>query len=215
MTPPNEVRVEQAENPMIRFPGADEPGETRENAEDREDARLLASIAGGNSQAVAALYRRRGTVLYSLLLRMLVSEMEAQEVLQDVFVRVWRRAHTFDPRRASPLAWMILVARGLAMDRLRARARRNAATAAYEQEVASLVVEEVARTSERDDLACACANAMRALPEPQARAVQLAFLRGWTHEEIALAEGEALGTIKSRIRRGLLALRQALKEYYG
>ena len=109
-----------------------------------------------------------------------------------------------------------MIARGLALDRLRARSRRSASQAAYEQEVASLEVEEIngARQTERDELASACATALHSLPEPQARALQLAFIRGWTHEEIAGAVGEPLGTVKARIRRGLLSLRQALKDYH-
>lgn len=115
-----------------------------------------------------------------------------------------------------PVAWMIMIARGLAVDRLRARSRRSATIAAYEQEVASLEVEVNcgARQTERDELAMACAAALHSLPEPQGRALQLAFFRGWTHEEIANAVGEPLGTIKARIRRGLLSLRKALKDYH-
>ncbi len=209
-------RVEPAENQVLRFPGRSGPEESWDAREAREDARLLAAVAEDNPYALAALYRRRGGLLYSLLVRMLVSETEAQEVMQDTFVRIWRRAAEFDAARSSPVAWMIQIARGLALDRLRARARRNAARTAYEQEVASLAVEEMtgAHQAARDELATACATALHRLPEPQSRALQLAFLRGWTHEEIAAAESEPLGTIKARIRRGLLALRQALKEHH-
>jgi RNA polymerase sigma-70 factor (ECF subfamily) len=108
-----------------------------------------------------------------------------------------------------------MIARGLALDRLRARARRTASHAAYEREVASLEVEiNGARQTERDERAAACASALNSLPEAQGRALQLAFLRGWTHEEIARAVGEPLGTVKARIRRGLLVLRKTLKDYH-
>ena len=208
--------MEPAENQVVQFPGCNPPGEGHDTAETREDARLLAVIAGGDQHALAALYRRRGRLVYSLLVRMLVNEMEAQEVVQDTFVQIWRRAPRYDPSRSSPMAWIIMIARGLALDRLRARSRRSASQAAYEQEVASLEVEEIngARQTERDELASACATALHSLPEPQARALQLAFIRGWTHEEIAGAVGEPLGTVKARIRRGLLSLRQALKDYH-
>jgi len=210
------LHVEPARNQVLRFPGRTGPGETHDAAEVREDVRLLAAIAEGHQQALASLYRRRGGLLYSLLVRMLVSETEAQEVMQDVFVRIWRRAHQYDAGRSSPIAWMIMIARGLAMDRLRAGVRRSATRAAYAQEIASLAVEEMngARQTERDELAAACVAALHSLPEPQGRAHQLAFFRGWTHAEIATVEGEPLGTIKARIRRGLLALRQALKDYH-
>ncbi|HTI97731.1 MAG TPA: sigma-70 family RNA polymerase sigma factor [Dongiaceae bacterium] len=203
------------ENQKMRFPEQNRAGGLPE-AEVREDVQLLALIAGENQHALAALYRRRSGLLYSLLVRMLGNEMEAQEVLQDVFVQVWRRAPDYDPGRASPVAWMILIARGRAVDRLRSRSRRNAGQAAYEQEVISLEMEvNATRQPERDELAAACTAALHQLPEAQGEVLQLAFLRGWTHEEIAAAAGEPLGTIKARIRRGLLALRQTLKDYHG
>ncbi len=208
--------MEPAENHVVRLPGNCQPDESHDAAEVREDARLLSGIAEGDQHALAALYRRHGRLLYSLLVRMLVNEMEAQEVMQDTFVQIWRRAHKYDVGRSSPMAWMIMIARGLAFDHLRARSRRSAGHAAYEQEVASLEVEEInkSRQTERDELAAACATALHSLPEHQGRALQLAFLRGWTHEEIASAAGEPLGTIKARIRRGLLALRKTLKDYH-
>jgi RNA polymerase sigma-70 factor (ECF subfamily) len=208
--------LEHAENELLRFPGLDNPRDSQE-AENREDSRLLTAIAGGNQQALAALYHRRGTQIYSLLIRMLTSEMEAQEVLQDAFVRIWRRAGEFDSKRSSPMAWMIMIARGLALDRLRSRSRHTANRAAYEKEMFFLSQEQLKHASlvERDELSMACASALGSLPEQQARVLHLAFFRGWTHEEIAQAEGEPLGTVKARIRRGLMALRGVLKDYYG
>src|SRR5215467_3639849 len=94
-----------------------------------EDARLLARMAEGDQRALAALYKRHGGLIYSFILRMLTNEMEAQEVVQDTFVQIWRRAPHYDPERSSPLAWMIMIARGLAVDRLRARSRRDAGRA--------------------------------------------------------------------------------------
>ena len=209
--------METAENQVVQFPGGGPPEELHDAVEVREDARLLMGIAGGDQHALAALYRRRGSLIYSLLLRMLVNEMEAQEVTQDTFVQIWRRAHRYDPQRSSPMAWTVMIARGLAMDRLRARARRTVNHAAFEREVASIEVEEINGSfqTERDELATTCRAALHQLPEAQGRALQLAFLRGWTHEEIAAALGEPLGTVKARIRRGLLALRKALKGIHG
>jgi len=212
-----ELRVKPAERDVLRFPGSHGNGESHDAAEAHDDARLLVAIARGEPQALAALYDQRGGLLYSLLVRILVSEMEAQEVMQDTFVQIWRRAGEYNPARSSPMSWMIMIARGLALDRLRSRARRTARYSAYQQEIASFLIEEVdgANQMERGELAGACAAALRRLPEAQGRALQLAFLRGWTHEEIASAEREPLGTIKTRIRRGLLALRQVLKDYHG
>src|SRR5262245_27830385 len=103
------------------------------DAELREDARLLASIAGKSDEALAALYRRRSSLLYSLLLRMIVNQTDAQEVMQDTFVQIWRRAGDYSERRSNPVAWMIMIARGLALDRLRARSRRNATQEGYQR----------------------------------------------------------------------------------
>ena len=205
--------MESAEDQTVRFPGYESGGS--QEAEVCEDARLLAVMADGDQHALATLYRRRSSLIYSLLVRILVDEMEAQEVLQDTFVRIWRRVHEYDPDRSSPLAWMIMIARGLALDRLRARSRRTAGHAAYEQEVVSLEVEiNWLQQPERDELASACVSALNDLPEAQGRALKLSFLRGWTHQEIARATDEPLGTVKARIRRGLLALRKALKDYH-
>ena len=200
---------------MLRFPGNESPDDSQETKA-REDARLLTLVAAHNHDALEALYRRRGGLLYSLLLRILVKEMEAQEILQDTFVQIWLRAGEFDADRSSPLGWIIMIARGRAIDRLRARTRRSVSHAAYEREIANLELEVKHRPQiERDELAAACATALNELPSEQGHALQLAFFRGWTHEEIARAVGEPLGTIKARIRRGLLALRKTFKEHHG
>ena len=208
--------MESAENRLLRFPEYSSD-DSHEALEVREDARLLGLIADADPQALEQFYRRRGGLIYSLLLRMLVNEMETQEVTQDTFVQIWRRAHRYDPRRSSPLSWTVMIARGLAMDRLRARSRRSTNHAAFEREVASIEVEEIngSLQTERDELAATCRAALNQLPEAQGRALQMAFLRGWTHEEIAAAVGEPLGTVKARIRRGLLAMRKALKDFHG
>lgn len=100
------------------------------------------------------------------------------------------------------------------MDRLRTRSRNLANRATYESEVAGVEIEVNDRVPlERDELAETCARALHQLPDAQSRALQLAFLKGWTHEEIAQATNEPLGTIKARIRRGLLTLRSVLKDY--
>jgi RNA polymerase sigma-70 factor (ECF subfamily) len=206
--------MELAHKQMLRSPENDRPDDSPD-WEVREDARLLGMVAHHDQQALAALYRRRGGLLYSLLIRMLGNEMEAQEIMQDTFIRIWGRAGDYDPCRSSPLSWMVMIARGRALDQLRSRSRRSANHAAYEREMVSLEVETgAARETERDELAAVCAAALHELPEPQGHAVQLAFLRGWTHQEIAAAVGEPVGTIKARIRRGLLALRKAMKDHH-
>jgi RNA polymerase sigma-70 factor, ECF subfamily len=209
-----ELHVRSADNHMLQFPGNYQPDDMQAT-EAREDARLLTSIADGDQLALASLYQRRGTLLYSLLARILGNDMEAQEILQDTFMLIWRRAHEYDPARSSPLAWMVMIGRGRALDLFRSRSRRQANHAAYEQEMVSLEVELNRRPQiDRDELAAVCKTVLNELPEAQSRALQLAFLRGWTHEEIARATNEPLGTIKARVRRGLLAMRKAMKDYH-
>ena len=215
-TEPSQRRVEPIKNDLQR-PAENFSGALPDDVETSEDARLLRAIAEEDSSALAILYRRRSGLIFSFLVRMLGNQTEAQEVLQDVFIRLWRRAKEFDADRSSATAWLLLFARGLALDKLRARARRAATYSTYEHEVSALELEAEsgARQLEREELAAACHAALNRLPKLQSRALQLAFFRGWTHEEIASAQGEALGTIKARIRRGLLALRKTLKDYYG
>jgi RNA polymerase sigma-70 factor, ECF subfamily len=200
---------------MLRFPTNDTPGDLDDD-EAREDARLLSLVAQQNQEAFEKLYRRRSGLVYSLLKRMLLNEMEAQEILQDTFVRIWRCAEEFDPCRSSAMAWIVMIARGRAIDRLRSRLRSTANRAAYEREVASLETEiNAPQPLHQEELSQACADALNKLPDEQGHALQLAFFRGWTHDEIARAVGEPLGTIKARIRRGLIALRKTFKDRHG
>ena len=216
MSEPNNHFVDTAENQILRFPGTPENRGDSPTQAAAEDLRILKLIASGDQQGVVMLYQQRGRLIYSLLLRMLGDEMETQEIMQDTFLQIWRRAADYDPTRSAPLTWMVLIARGLAMDRLRSRSRRQINHAAFEAEIVSLEVETGNRAHqiERDELTGVCTAALHRLPEAQAHALQLAFLRGWTHEEIAQAQNEPLGTIKARIRRGLQALRQTLKDYH-
>jgi len=205
--------VGSIEPDILQFPGDKTPA-CLLDAKARVDARLLFSIADEDSQSLAELYRRHGQCMYALLTRMLGNDAEAEEVLQDVFLEIWRRAAEYDPRRSSPLAWIMLITRSRAVDCLRARGRRRANHAAYEEEVASLDLEVTKpRHVENNELAAACSAALNQLPENQSQVLELAFFRGWTHERIASSTGEPLGTVKARIRRGLLALRALLKEF--
>jgi RNA polymerase sigma-70 factor (ECF subfamily) len=181
-----------------------------------EDARLLSAISQGEHISLSRLYERRAGALFSMLVRMLNNDGEAEECLQDTFVRIWHRAATFDPARSAPFTWMVMIARGIALSRLRSRGNSAQAQAAYQTEVASLEIEHIDTSWHPPDseLNTACTNALRTLPDEQRRAVELAFFRGWTHGEIAEATGEPLGTIKARIRRALLSLRDLLKDFH-
>ena len=182
-----------------------------------DDVRLIAQVADGQSGALAELYRRRGGALLRFVQRILGDAPDAEEVLQDTFVAIWRRAGRYDAAKSSPLGWMIMIARGFALDRLRQRSRRAAGLERLrsvdeaDQDTPDVDSDPEGSRLELDDQHHRLGTALGALPEVQRRAIELAFYRGCTQEEIARTTGEPLGTIKARIRRGMIALRLRLQ----
>lgn len=210
----------------IPFPGSgrlDSGSRSRQGpggrADASTDARLLAEIAAGQAGALAELYRSRGGAVLALLQRMLGDEMEAEEVLQDTFVRIWQRAGTYNAAQSGPFTWIILLARGLAIDRLRVRLRRAELRTAVAEASAEPEWMQPSVATTRDGFSDLAArehagqveDALSGLPEEQRRTLELAFFKGCTQEEIAHATGQPLGTVKARIRRGMLALKRRLK----
>lgn len=183
-------------------------------AERKLDADLLLRTAAGDETAFAQLYDRFSPGLYSLVLKMVRDEREAEDVLQDGFSHIWRKASTYDPARSSAFTWAVMVLRNKAIDRLRVRQR-------IERTVEKATV-EFSHFPEADDDAALepvmreqralVRSALTQLPDEQREAVELAFFTGLTHEQIAEKLGTPLGTIKARIRRGLFRLRDVLKE---
>lgn len=173
---------------------------------------LLRRMAGGDKAALGDLYDRFSRPLFATALAVLSDPAEAQDIVHDVFMVLWEKAAVFEPQRGSPFAWAVTLTRNRAIDRLRARRRRTAAleTAApgdlgYEVQPAGADEQAAA-----GDEARAVRAAVAELPADQRRALQLAFFGGLTQQEIAEQLREPLGTIKARIRRGLLRLRDAL-----
>lgn len=193
----------------IPFPGVERRAEA--GPDDGTDIRLLAELAQGQAGALAELYRRRGGVLLSLLIRILGDDREAEEVLQDTFIQLWHKADQYNPAKSGPLTWMVMIARGLALDRLRRRNRLSTVLDEYrasrlpDADVSFPPVGE-AETSER------VSHAVAGLPGEQREALELAFWRGCTQEEIARVTGSPLGTVKARLRRAMMALRTKLKD---
>jgi RNA polymerase sigma factor (sigma-70 family) len=172
-------------------------------------ARLLAAIARSERDALAQLYVRTSAKLYGICLRILGSEAEAQEVLQEAYVTVWSRAETFDPGRAGAIAWLAVLARNKAIDRLRLRRvpteRIEAADAIADQSPSALDLLEEAEDRER------LARCIDDLEEKQREAIRAAFLEGASYPELSEREGVPLGTMKSWIRRALISLRTCLE----
>jgi RNA polymerase sigma-70 factor (ECF subfamily) len=184
---------------------------------DPVDLALLQRIVARDANALADLYDRHSPLLFGLILRILRDRAEAEEILQEVFVRVWTRAELYDPRLGGPTPWLVRLARNCAIDRLRARrVREGAGGVAFDESVAhparpgsdiqtpeTAVVEAQRRGKVMDALA--------GLPAEQRRLIEAAFFEGYTHSELAKRFGLPLGTVKTRIRAGMLAMRQRLE----
>ena len=177
----------------------------------RQLAAALVRVAGGDRAALRVVYQDTSAKLFGVCLRILKDRGEAEDVLQEVFVTVWRKAASFDPGRASPITWMVAIARNRAIDRLRASAvsRRMEPI-----ESADAVSDPAPAAVERVELAQQHQRLSRCLEELEARhasAIREAFLDGTTYEELATRMSVPLGTMKSWIRRGLLKLRTCLE----
>lgn len=175
----------------------------------RELAALFPAIASGDQQAFARLYERTSAKLYGVALRILNSETEAEEVLQDVYVSVWRSADRFQAERASPITWLAVMARNRAIDRIRGR-KPAAASLDEAGDPASSDLDALQLLEKADDRK-QLSNCLDQLEESPRRAILSAFLDGATHSQVAAAEQVPLGTMKSRIRRALIALRACLE----
>jgi RNA polymerase sigma-70 factor (ECF subfamily) len=175
---------------------------------DRTDAELMRAIAAGETASFRAFYDRHAGRAYALLCRLLPQGSDAEDVLQETFCQVWDRAGQYDPARATPLVWLLLIARSRARDLLRRQCRRPEVADAAEPGVAADPGAGLEQTEARLRV---CA-ALTRLPEEQLRALRLAFFGGLTHGEIAQALELPLGTVKTRIRLALARLRNLLQE---
>ena len=178
-------------------------------------ADLLRRIAAQDRAALAELYDQTAGVFYATALRMLGDAAEAEEVVQDVFVQIWTKAGSYDAKLGKPFYWAMRIARNRSIDRLRARQRRSRVfEPATEENTATAAAPEMdPSTLLGADEAAAVQSAVKSLPADQRQTIELAFFGGLTHAEIAAALNEPLGTVKARIRRGMLKLRESLQAY--
>ncbi len=180
-----------------------------EPAQSIEDVELLKAVALKDESALAQVYDRYRVILFGLLVRILNNRQEAEDVLQEVFLQVWRRAADFDENRGRPFTWLVTLARSRAIDRLRslaARERVALAGAKEESEAVSDAASDAYRSEQRGLVTAALAQ----LPEEQQQALMLAYFEGLTQSEIAARLGTPLGTVKTRMRTGMMKLREAL-----
>ena len=180
------------------------------------DEALMVAISARDQTAFVAMYDRYSALVYSTSLRILTDSQLAEDVTQDVFVRLWNRPETFVAERGRFLSWLMSVSRNRAVDQLRARGRRR------RREVESLIPteeytaivgdeEDPAHTAQIHEEQWQVRRALVCLPVDQRRALELAYFGGLTQQEIAAALHEPLGTIKTRIRLGMMKLRRALE----
>jgi len=187
-----------------------------EASQQMADRETLARFVSGDQSAFAELYDRLSGPLYSLALRMLGDATEAQDALQDAFLQIWRRAATYDADQSSVFSWAVLLTRSKVIDRLRARGRRLRVVVsstdddAQTRSAEASTAESAADTADRNEAAGRVRSILSKLPAEQREAIELAFFNDLTHHEIAAQLGQPLGTIKARIRRGLLKLRERI-----
>lgn len=175
----------------------------------KEDVELLRAVARGDEQAIAALYDRYRVILFGLILRILHSQPEAEDVLQEVFLQVWRRASDFDETRGRPFTWLVTLARSRAIDRLRSLDSRDR-TATEAARATPDSISDAATDAVKSEQGEIVRSALAQLPEEQRRALVLAYFEGLTQSEIAARLNSPLGTVKTRMRAGMIRLRELL-----
>jgi len=185
-----------------------------ESADQDNDVRMLQRIAAGDRAAFAEFYDAYSGLLFSLAAKILNDAREAEDVLQEVCLQIWQKAGNYNPRLGKPIHWAVALARNKAIDRVRASQRRarlleHATGARAGETAAPMAANEALHGRER---AALIRNALAGLPPDQRHAIELAFFSGLTQDEISEKLREPLGTVKARIRRGMLKLRDLLED---
>ena len=184
---------------------------------DPTDLSVLQRIAVRDTAALAELYDRHSRLLFGLILRIVRDRGEAEDILQEAFMRVWTRAETYDAQMGGPLPWIVRVARNCAIDRLRARRVRAVvhASAIDFSEVETTAPATSIQTPEATVLIAeqrrTLTGALAGLPAEQRHLIEAAFFEGYTHSELAQRFELPLGTVKTRIRAGMSAMRKRLE----
>jgi RNA polymerase sigma-70 factor (ECF subfamily) len=179
------------------------------------DPKLLARVVKGDHQAFSQLYDQSSSLLFTLALRILGHREDAAELLQEVYLEVWRKVSRYDVGRGTPVAWLITLTRSRAIDRLRARGSRAAAGESLDTASVTQVADRAPSPFEAQadqELRKLVGNALGSLPPAQQQAIELAYYEGLTHMEIAARLNQPLGTVKTRIKLGMSKLRETLRD---
>lgn len=172
---------------------------------------LVELMREGDSTALQALFDEVGGVLYGVALRLLRSREDAEEVVCDALVRAWNQAKNYDPQRGSVVSWLIIMARSIALDRLRSASHAHLAKWVDLNEALSAASVLDIDAAIADQQGRRLQQALEGLPEEQKKVILLAYFKGLSHSEIAERLHEPLGTIKTRMRLGLQRLRVSLE----
>lgn len=171
----------------------------------------IAGAARGEQSSLARLYDISNRLVYGVALRILGDPADAEEVTLDVYTQVWRTAKDYTPDRGAPSSWLIMMARSRALDRLRARGRRQGRETTLDS-----TIEQAASDRAPDEAAyleqasLRVKNALASLAPEQREVIEMSFFSGLTHTELAERLGQPLGTVKTRIRSGMAKLREAM-----
>lgn len=181
----------------------------------QSERELMRQVVAGDDGAFTSVYRSQSALLFSVIFHILRDQKEAEDVLQESFVQLWRKASSYDADRSSISTRSITIARRKAIDKLRSRRRYFRATEAAAAEnilgFEGHAQEETDRRILREDDRNRIEDAMREIGDPQREAISLAFFSGLTHAQIAERVRAPLGTVKARIRRGMFTLRKVLR----
>ncbi len=189
--------------------------ETITEQEEISDETLMLRIQQQDEEALGLLYDRYSGVLKSLIMRVIHNDAEADDLLQEIFVELWKQSGTFSPEKGKPLGWIVTLTRRRAIDRLRKRQAYARVEERFkeqpEQQPESWVHNTMEEDLELNDARRLLQRVMKDLPDPQREAIELAYFKGMSQREVAAHTGIPLGTIKTRLELGLKKISEALK----
>jgi len=180
------------------------------NTESASAAHLIRQVANQERDAFSQLYDRFSTLVFTLALRMLRARSDAEDLLQEVFVQVWRQAQNYSAERGSPEAWIVNIARSRAIDKIRSIRRMEKSFVLTDDPARAESSDNVESSVAESEARMAMNSALANLPETQRKVLELAYFGGLTQTEIATRLAEPLGTVKTRMRSAIQRLREML-----